>query len=124
LKEALLLQKNKYPDKNLGSILVSLGYVTEDEIYTALALQYAYPIININRYKFNEDVINVLPKEIVLKYSILPLDKFRDILTIAMVNPLDREIIEKVEQITGLKVRVFVCFRKELEEAISMLYKK
>ena len=54
----------------------------------------------------------------------MPLDKFRDILTIAMVNPLDREVIEKVEQITGLKGRVFVCFRKELEEAVNMLYKK
>ncbi len=123
LREALLLQKNKYPDKSLGAILVSLGIITEEQIYTALTLQYAYPYISVSRYKFQESVLELIPKEVAMKYNLVPLDKFKDILTIAMLNPLDRGAIEKIEEITGLKVRIFVTPPKELQDALELVYK-
>ncbi len=123
LAEALLLQKEKYPNENLGKILISVGFITEDEIYTALALQYAYPYISIGRYKFNEEIFDVIPKEIAYKYKVVPLDKFRNIMTVAMLNPLNREAIEQVEEITGLSVRVFVTSSQEINDALELIYK-
>jgi hypothetical protein len=40
-----------------------------------------------------------------------------------MFNPLDREAIKTVTEITGLDIRVFVAFREELDETITLVYK-
>jgi hypothetical protein len=40
-----------------------------------------------------------------------------------MVNPLDREALNKIEEITNLKVRVFVVYAQDLKNAFDLLYK-
>lgn len=123
LNQALLLQKSTYPDRVLGQILIDLGYVSTDEIYNALGLQFQYPYIEITQYKIAREVLSLIPKEVAKRYKIIPLDKFDTILTLAMFNPLDKEAITIVTKITGLEVRVFVAGRKDLDEIINLIYK-
>lgn len=123
LNQALLIQKEVYPGKILGQILVDLGYVSTDELHSALGLQFQYPYIKITQYKITKEVLSLIPKEVAHRYKIIPLDKFDTILTLAMFNPLDREAIKTVTKITGLEVRVFVAGRKDLDEVIDLVYR-
>lgn len=123
LNQALLMQKEVYPGKILGQILLDLGYVTTDELHTALGLQFQYPYIKITQYKINNEVLGLIPKEVAKHYKIIPLDKFDTVLTLAMFNPLDQEAIKAVTKITKLEVRVFVADRKDLDETIDLVYK-
>ena len=54
LEKALEEQKNS-PDK-LGSVLIRLGFVKEEEIAQALSKQYGYPSINISKFGFSRFV--------------------------------------------------------------------
>lgn len=123
LNQALLIQKEVCPDKALGQILVNLGYMSTDELHTVLGLQFQYPHIKITQYKITKEVLSLIPKEVVKRYKVIPLDKFDTILTLAMFNPLDRKAIKEVTEITGLDVRVFVAGRKDLDEAIGLVYR-
>ena len=123
LSQALIFQREKYPDKMLGEILMDLGYITIDELHNALALQFQYPHIKITQYRLTKEVLNLIPKEIAQRYKLIPLDKFDKILTVAMFNPLDREAIKTISDFTGLDIRVFVAYREELDETISLVYK-
>jgi len=123
LSQALIVQREKYPDKMLGEILIDLGYITVDELHNALALQFQYPHIKITHYKLEKEVLDLIPKEIAQQYKLVPLDRFNKILTVAMFNPLDREAIKKIASITGLDIRVFVAYREELDDTISLVYK-
>jgi len=123
LNQALLMQKEIYPGKMLGQILVDLGYVTTDELYTTLGLQFQYPHIKIVQCKITKEILNLVPKEVVKRYKVVPLDKFDTILTLAMFNPLDQEAIKTITEITGLNIRVFVASRKELDEVINLVYR-
>ncbi len=123
LKDALKTQKDLCPNKFLGEILVDKKYISRDELYDAIALQFLYPYLDLRRYKFNQDVINLIPKEIVLHYKVIPLDKFGDILTVALLNPLDEPALTAVSRITGLKIRVFVTSCEIMKESLNLIYK-
>ena len=123
LSQALIIQREKYPNKMLGEILVDLGNITIDELHNALALQFQYPHIKIHKYKLSKEILDLVPKEVAQRYKLIPLDRFDNILTVAMFNPLDREAIKTITEITGLDIRVFVAFREELDETIALVYK-
>ena len=123
LREALLLQKNEQPRRMLGEILINQGVISREELYYALALQFLYPHVEIGRYKLNKEVINLIPQEVAMRYQLVPLDRFSDILTIGMANPLDREAIKTIEEMTHLKVRVFVVYVQDLKNAFDLIYK-
>ena len=123
LKKTLSLQREQHPNKFLGELFVELQFITKEELYNILAFQFLYPCIDIQNYKLTESILHLVPKEIALKYKLVPLDKFSGILTLAMVNPLEKEAIDAVEKVTGLKVRVFVAALIDIEKILSLIYR-
>jgi type IV pilus assembly protein PilB len=123
LKEVLFLQKQNTPHRPLGELLIELGYATKDDIYKALALQFLYPQLELPRYKLEHDIINLIPKDIAYKFKLIALDKFGNILTVGMLNPLDKEAIDIVEKFTHLKTRIFMVNEEELHRTLELVYK-
>lgn len=123
LKEVLLLQKESLPHRPIGELLIEHKYATKDDIHKALALQFLYPQIELHRYKLEQEIIRLIPKEIAYKYKLIALDKFGNILTVGMPNPLDKEAIDIVEKLTHLKTRLFMVSEEELERTFTLIYK-
>lgn len=123
LKEVLFLQKQSLPHKPLGELLIELGYATKDDIHKALALQFLYPQIELHRYKLEQDTVRLIPKDIAYKYKLIGIDKFGDIFTVGMLNPLDKEAIEIIEKLTHLKTRIFMVNEEDLERTLALIYK-
>ena len=120
LEHALLLQKSK--QKRLGKILIELGYVSEKEIAEALAKQLSLPLVDVDKFVITDEVKSLIPKEIVEKKIILPLDVQGRTLTLAMADPLDWETIGEIGFRTGLKVNHVVSFETNLLGAIEKYY--
>ncbi len=122
LNKVLAIQKEN-PSRRLGDIFLELDYITRDDLHNALALQFQYPFINISKYKLSKEIIKIVPKEIAKRYKLVPMNIFKKILTIAMFNPLDEEALQVISELTGLKIRLFVSSREELDEVIDSVYK-
>ncbi len=122
LEEALSLQWTKYKGKLLGQILVEQGYVNEEEIYSALATQLGYPYIKIANCLIGQEVLTLIPRKTVEHFNIMPIDRIGNILTVAMINPLEEAPLEEIERFTGLKVKIFVTTHSELKEALVKNY--
>ncbi len=124
LQHALSLQRKEGQDKKLGQIFLELGYVDKDELFLSLAIQCGYPYIDINHCLIEPEVLSLLPRAMAEKYQVLPIDKIQDILTVAMVNPLDKLAIAEIQKFTQCNVKVFLTTPLELKEIISKYYKK
>lgn len=120
IDHALMLQKNK--NKRLGKILIELGYVTERQIAEALATQLSLPVVECDQYTITEELKALVPKEIVEKKLIMPLEVQGKILTLAMADPLDFETIGKIGFMTGLSVNHVVSTETSLLNAIEKHY--
>jgi len=122
LQEALSLQHVKEKNKPLGQILVELGYIGKEELSVFLAIQGGYPYIDIKNCLIEHEVLFLIPETMVKKYQVLPIDKIQDILTVAMVNPLDVLAIDQIQKFTNSEVKVFLTISSEFKEAVSRYY--
>jgi hypothetical protein len=124
LQEALDVQLSSGKDKLLGQILVDLGHLSREELGLILAVQSGFSYIDCLRCVFTPEVEKVLPREFVEKYQVIPIDLEEDILTVAMVNPLDESTREEIEKFTQKTVMVFLTTREDFTHTIERVYSR
>ena len=120
LQEALDQQKST--GCRLGSALVTLGLVADDEITALLSRQYGVPSINLNDFEIDASVIKVVPAETAQKYLIVPLSRAGSTLTIAMADPTNVFAMDDVKFMTGYNVEPVVASETAVLEAIQKYY--
>ncbi len=124
LQEALMLQRQNQEVKPLGQILIELGHLSKNDLYFALAIQSGYPYIDIRRCLIGIEVLSLVPEELIRKYQVFPIDRIQDVVTIAMVNPLDTHALNEVQEILKNNIKVFLTLPGDLAEAISRYFTK
>ncbi|MBS3819600.1 type IV-A pilus assembly ATPase PilB [bacterium] len=130
LKEKLLDSKQlesakEFKKKNevsLGSAIINLGYISEEEMAQALSHQLGYPYINLDQFEVYPDAVELLPVEIAKKYLVMPIHRIRSFLTLAMVDPTNLEVIEDIRFRTGLSVQPVIASESGILNAINKYY--
>ncbi len=120
LQEALGAQKQT--GEKLGYVLVSLGYVQEDEITQLLSEQYGVPSINLRHFEIDESVIDLIPAEVSQKYLVVPVNRTGATLTIAMADPTNVFAMDDIKFMTGYNVEPVVASDRAVMEAIDSYY--
>src|SRR6266571_1817295 len=95
LKKALLEQKNT--GMRLGYTLVKLGFVEETEISKMLARQYRMPAVDLSRFEVDAKIIKLLPPDVAIKHTVLPLKREGRTLTVAIADPNNVTAIEDIK---------------------------
>jgi type IV pilus assembly protein PilB len=113
------LKKNKV---SIGSALVTLGHISEEEMAQALSRQLGYPYIDLSQFEVYPDVINLIPVDIAKKHMIMPIHRIRSFLTMAMVDPTDLDVIENVRFRTSLSIQPVIASESGINDAINKYY--
>lgn len=121
LDKALQLQKKQ--GGLIGQVLVRLGYVTEEEIVTALADQFGCPYLPLSSCEIDPELIKLVPENVARQYYAVLIDKIGKVLTVVMADPTNTLAIKDLEYITKCKIRVFVGTATEIRETINHYYK-
>jgi len=137
LESALAEQKIEH--RRLGQILLELGYITEAQLNEALALQAGIERVDLTDVSIGNEIITLVPAELVSKYNILPLrfekrnttgdaennqpsTNNNQLLAVAMTDPFQPQILEDLRLVTGYPVRRYYADPKEMENAIMKFY--
>ena len=100
----------------LGQALVRLGYISQSELISFLVKQCKIPHINLVDYQIDPRIVQLLPNDLCLQYKLIPIDNLGNILTIAMVNPLDIEALEHARAACPtLKLKPILCTPEHFE---------
>ena len=120
LRNALEVQQ-KEPGK-LGSILIRLGYVTEEDIAQALSKQFGYPSINLSKFDIDEKVLVLIKPEIARKHIVMPVHRIGSMLTLAMADPSNLFVQEEIRFSTNLRIQAVIAPETSIIEAIDKCY--
>jgi hypothetical protein len=63
-----------------------------------------------------------MPKNAVKKLEAVPIDKISDVVTIAMVHPLDKTVIEQLQKMIKGSLKIFTTTTQELNEMVERYY--
>lgn len=108
--------------RSLGSVLIDLGLTSEWEMAAALGKQLNVPFITLSHYEIDELVLNSIPKEIVKKYKIVPVDKTGETLTIALADPSNIYLLDELKLLTKSDIIPVISFESDINEAIARYY--
>src|SRR6202007_1712633 len=120
LKQALDYQKKN--GGRLGTCLVKMGLVSDDDITAVLSRQYGVPSINLKFYEVDPAVIKLVPQETAVRYQIVPLSRVGSTLTIAMIDPTNVFAMDDIKFMTGFNVEPVVASETSVNEAITKFY--
>ena len=120
LKQALDYQKKN--GGRLGTCLMKLGLISDDEITAVLSRQYGVPSINLKYYEVDPAVIKLIPQDTAVRYQIVPLSRVGSTLTIAMTDPTNVFAMDDIKFMTGFNVEPVVASETAISEAIHKFY--
>lgn len=113
---AAALIDSKKTGQFLGLSLVRTGKITPEQLGQALAVQYGMKYANISKIPLNKELQDLLPDEFIRDKQVVPIAKERGRLVVAMVNPANREVIDEITFITGMRPLVTVTTSIEFLE--------
>ncbi|MBP7866183.1 MAG: type IV-A pilus assembly ATPase PilB [Acidobacteria bacterium] len=120
LNKALEHQK-KYGGK-IGSILVEMQFITEDDITSVLSRQYGVPSINLDYFEVDADVVKLIPLETAQKYQVLPLSRVGNTLTIATTDPSNVFAMDDIKFMTGFNIEPVIASEGGIMRSIEKYY--
>jgi type IV pilus assembly protein PilB len=121
LDEAIKLQRRE--GGKLGSIVVRLGFCSDQDIVSFLGMQYGVPAADLDQWPAIEpSVIALVPSELANKHKVLPLQRSGNVLTMAMSDPTDIFAMDDVRFHTGYNIDPVVSSERGLVRAIERYY--
>ncbi|MBN1521076.1 MAG: hypothetical protein JW928_00975 [Candidatus Aureabacteria bacterium] len=80
--------------------------------------------VDLDEQKIQESLIDVFPFKIAYAYRSAPLSFEEGVLEIACLDPLDGEITEDIQILTGFRLKTYLCGKYSLERYMERLYRK
>ena len=122
LDKALAEQKNS--GARLGYCLVKLGFIQELEITKMLAKQYRMPAVDLTKFEVDPKIVKLVPPDVAVKHSVLPLKREGRVLTIAMADPTNVGVIEDLKFITRFDIFPVIAGEYTLRGCIERYYEQ
>ncbi len=117
-----LIEAQNYPQtktKSLFCSLIKLGYLTEEDVFRFFALNSNIPFVKVSHYHLKEEVVILLDEDFCRENLVIPLFKINTSLFVAMVNPLDAQIISNINRCTRLDVYPLLASPGDIEVALN-----
>ncbi|HEY7586752.1 MAG TPA: ATPase, T2SS/T4P/T4SS family [Candidatus Deferrimicrobiaceae bacterium] len=118
----LALREQKRTGERIGEILISLGFVTQELISSALASEAGVTFIQLENYLIEPAALKYVSEATARRHKIIPILLEPPRLTIAMANVFDVLAIDEVQRATGLIVDVVSATESSVLQSIDRYY--
>ena len=122
LLQAVRVQKNE--GIKIGSALMKLGYLNEDQLFNSLSEIYGYPLINIVKIEKDSQVIKLIPQEIMKKYKVVPFGKEGSTIKVAICDPSNTTIDYVKFLLTGFNLDIYLTKYSDMTQYLNEIDKK
>ena len=117
-----LMNLKDYIDLTFEDILIKENYLKEEELIEILHLIYNIPKINLEDIKIDYNLLKLFSEEFLRKNIIIPLQTIDNTIEIAMTDPTEIVLIDDIEKMTGLKVKVLLSTSNKILKVINQIY--
>ncbi len=108
--------------EGLTKALLALGSLDSRRLVKYLATQTQFAKIDISQFDIDPNVIALVPAEFAEAHQLVPVDRFRNVLTVAMLCPIDNGVLQSLEESVGLEVRPVLCSEEDVRASILRYY--
>ncbi len=118
----LALREQRRSGQLIGETMQELGFVKEQDIASLLAQDAHTEAIDILYAEIDRELADLIPQELAREFTLIPFERKGDTLVVVMSDPFDVIAIDRIEQLTRLRLRVLTAPAPDILEKINTLY--
>ncbi|MDH5354318.1 MAG: GspE/PulE family protein [Gammaproteobacteria bacterium] len=122
LKYALGEQKKL--GRKLGGTLIELGMIDESGLLNLLSSQLNIPLIDLNNFNYQDEVVRLLPETLARRYRAIVLDDSEDGYLVGMADPTDIYALDEIQDKLAKPVTQAIVREAQLLENFDLVYRR
>ena len=108
--------------KPVEKIILDHKFATEETVGQARAQFLGLSFVTLSTLSIPADILGNIPEQVARQYTLIPFDRKDGFLSVAMVDPLDQQVLEFIEQKSGQKVKPYVGVASDILKSIDDQY--
>jgi hypothetical protein len=116
------LAEQRQSGKRFGSTRVELKFIDENVLAAFLSRQMDVPCISLLHVDIPKKVVRKFSRELAKDCKAIPVRLDGDRLEVAMVDPTDTDVLEKIRAAVGLEVAPLIAPESSIEAMIERFY--
>src|SRR3990170_4867035 len=120
IKNAIV--KSTAENRSLIESVLADDRVSEEGLADSLAAYARFPRVNLATSNIDPEAVKLLPQEMARRYFCIPIRIEGRNIMVAMANPTDYRAMQEIEFTVGKTLKVLVCTRTEILDAIEKYY--
>lgn len=104
-------------------ILNDRNFVRFERLMTHLCQKSGVPIIALSQFDEREELREALPLEFISRHGALPFAQIGDDLLLAVLNPLDKELIRLAGELAGRRCHAYLVSPQEYDQRLNQIRK-
>ncbi len=119
LQVVLEEQRSSRGAKLLGELLVERSWATEEQVLECLAIELGLPYVKLESRLFDSKIADALPRDVIDKYTVLPLFRIRNTLTVAVSEPTNVFMVEQLAEVAKCKIQIVIAAAKDIRRMVQ-----
>jgi type IV pilus assembly protein PilB len=113
------LEEHRKTPKSLGRVLIDMGMIKEADLVRTLAEQVGLEFVDLNEFPIDATATVLLPEALSRRYRAIPIGERDGRLLVAMSDPANVYALDDIRTITGREVQPVVATANDVEQAIQ-----
>jgi len=118
----IALSEQRRTGRRFGSTLVDLKFIDENVLAAFLAKQIDIPCISLLHVDIPKKILRKLPRAAALECNAIPVRMDGERLEVAMLDPTDIDVLEKLEAAAGMTITPLIAPQSSIETMIERFY--
>lgn len=116
------LKHQKQAGGKIGEILLDMGFITRDTLYSTLETQLGVRFVDLNTVQIPPDCVRFLSRAQATRHTVVPIGSDGSTVTLAMADPMNFVVIEEVKKASKCRVTTCLAEPEAINRAIANLY--
>lgn len=117
------LKKHFESGQRLGQCLIAMNLVSSEDVGRMLEKRLSVPYFSLKKWKPTRDVLRTFTLDFVTAHRVVPVEITGGMIKLAMCDPFDLKLLDRVEQITRLKPVPCLALEDEFELFLNEHFK-
>ncbi len=114
--------QKKHPELRIGDALIALNMISEDDKLEVLSKRFNVPIYQGKEITVPKEIASLVPEKVAEKYQIMPLGIQNNSLQVATSDPLELDAFSEIKAACGLPIEIVLAHADTIADAIRINY--
>ena len=120
--EMLVEEQAQQPGIKIGKVAEDMGMIIDTQLVQALAEQFNMQIVDLGEIQVNQEVLNEVSEAMAQMYRAVPIQLNGNTLTLATAAPENITVADELRTFLGRDINLVVCTEHEIEKMLEEFY--